>query len=420
MSKTKVALSHSDADLGTPGNYTREQLDRVKAMVREVADGSVGGMQNLVKEGQTVLVKINTVVPSPPDAGFTTDPRLLEALIELVAEQNPAKIQIGERSAMGADTKAAMDACGITAVAERTGAELVPFDNVPFDMVKYDDMPIFNEFPLPRPVRDADVYIGMPKMKTHLHTQLTCALKIQFGNLPDYDWMTRCHRDDIHQKIVNLTRAADPDWFLVDSLYACQGAGPFSPYPEDLFKDFNTILGGADPVAVDTVVEALMEWDNPGTNTQYIRLAAKQGLGTNNWDEIELVGPPLESVSRKFRPADPTLVGAFEQVQVVMGAACVPGCKALVRLALDTANAAGDLDKLTRPLTIFVGKQFEPLATEVDGDVIIYGDCAQEMCEYYPDAPYWGSCKAYPNCAPIWSNIPEHSLAGHIAKLASS
>src|SRR5437879_10644970 len=53
------------------------------------------------------------------------------------------------------------------------------------------------------------------------------AMKLQFGNLPDYDWMVRCHRDDIYQKIVNLTRAANPKWFVMDSLYACQGNGPF-------------------------------------------------------------------------------------------------------------------------------------------------------------------------------------------------
>ena len=110
---TKVAVAHTDAALGKPGEYSAEQLARVKNMVRELADGSMGGMQNIVKPGQKVLIKINTVIPSPPNAGFTTDPQLLEALVELVKEQNPARIQIGERSAMGGDTYAAMKTCGI-------------------------------------------------------------------------------------------------------------------------------------------------------------------------------------------------------------------------------------------------------------------------------------------------------------------
>src|ERR1019366_7942813 len=224
--KTKIAIAHSDADLGKPGEYIRQKLDLVKQMIREIADRTMGGMKNIVGRGDKVLIKINTVIPIVPNAGFTTDPRMLEALIELVQEQNPGRIQNGERCAMGADTRQAMDLCGITTVAERTGAELCPFEHVPFDMYRIDRPISFNEFPVPRPVRDADVYIGLPKMKVHVHTTFTGAMKLQFGNLPDYDWMVRCHRDDIYQKIVNLTRAANPKWFVMDSLYACQGNGP--------------------------------------------------------------------------------------------------------------------------------------------------------------------------------------------------
>lgn len=420
MKKARVAIAHADTDLGTPGEYSREQLGRVRALVQEVVDGSIDGMNSIVTPGDTVLIKINTVIPSPPNNGFTTDPRLLEALIEIIKEQRPAKIQIGERSAIGGDTYEAMKVCGIKEVADRTGAELLPFDNVPFDMVTLPDVKTFREFPVPRPVRDADVYIGMPKMKVHLHTMLTCALKLQFGNLPDYAWMNQCHRDDIHQKIVNLARAAEPDWFLVDSLYACQGNGPFSAYPEDLIRDFNTILGGADPVAVDTVVEALMGWDDPGTNVEATRIAAMQGLGTNKMDEIEVVGVPLSSVSRKFKKADSHLQGVFPNVDVVVGAACVPGCRALVRMALDALYVNGTLDRLKRPLTIFTGKQFEPLVTDVQGDVIVYGDCAKEMLEYYPNAAYWGSCEEYPYCSPIWSNLSGVGLVDHVQSLVDS
>src|SRR5215510_3123060 len=111
--RTTVGIAHSDADLGKPGEYTREQLDRVKAMIRQIADDTMGGMHRIVKPGDKVLIKINTVIPVPASAGFTTDPRMLEALIELVQEQKPGRIQIGERCAMGADTMEAMRVCGI-------------------------------------------------------------------------------------------------------------------------------------------------------------------------------------------------------------------------------------------------------------------------------------------------------------------
>src|SRR5436305_15118468 len=136
--RTTVGIAHTKADLGKPAEYTREQLDIVKQMIKDIADQTMGGMANIVKPGNKVLIKINTVIPVPANAGFTTDPRMLEALIELVKEQNPSRIQIGERCAMGADTMKAMIECGIAEVADRTGVELCSFEHVPFDLYKID------------------------------------------------------------------------------------------------------------------------------------------------------------------------------------------------------------------------------------------------------------------------------------------
>ncbi len=415
--QASVAIAHCDSDLGKPGDCTREQLEMVKQMIRDVADQTMGGMGNIVARGDRVLIKVNTVIPVPANEGFTTDPRMLQALIELVQEQNPSRVQIGERCAMGKDTRTAMEVCGIAEVAERTGAELCPFDNVPFDMYRIDRPVAFNEFPVPRPVREADVYIGLPKMKVHVHTVFTGAMKLQFGNLPDYDWMVRCHRDDIYQKIVNLTRAANAKWFVMDSLYACQGNGPFSAYRDDLIKDFNTICGGPDPVAVDTVCEALMDWDDPGTNVPATVLGAAEGLGTNRMEEIEITGVPLDRVKRRFRRQNTSLQGLHPNAVVTMGCTCEAGCKAIVRMNLDQLKADGTLDRLERPLHIFTGLQFDQSAAKVKGDVIVVGDCAKSMLEKYPDAKYWGSCEPYPNCTPIWANLPDAGIAAYVRSL---
>jgi uncharacterized protein (DUF362 family) len=414
--RTTVGIAHTDANIGKPAEYSREQLDIVKQMIRDIADQTMGGMANIVKPGNKVLIKINTVIPVPANAGFTTDPRMLEALIELVKEQNPSRIQIGERCAMGGDTSKAMEVCGIVEVAARTGVELCPFDNVPFDMYTIDRPVAFNEFPVPRPVREADVYIGLPKMKVHLHTTFTGAMKLQFGNLPDYDWMVRCHRDDIYQKIVNLTRAANPTWFVMDSLYACQGNGPFSAFGDDLIKDFNTICGGPDPVAVDTICEALMDWEDPGTNVASTVLGAAEGLGTNKMSEIELAGVPVDKVKRRFRRQNTVLTGQFPNVNITMGNTCEAGCKAIVRIQLDQLHADGTLDKLKRPLHVFTGLQFNNIK-EVDGDVIVVGDCAKGMLERFPNAQYWGSSEHYPNCTPIWANLPDQGIAAYVREL---
>ena len=60
-----------------------------------------------------------------------------------------------------------------------------------------------------------------------------------------------------------------------------------------------------------------------------------------------------------------------------MGSTCEAGCKAIVRMQLDQLKADGTLGKLKRPLYVFTGLQFEEKITEVDGDVIVVGDCAK-------------------------------------------
>jgi uncharacterized protein (DUF362 family) len=276
--KTTVAIAHSSADLGKPGEYSREQLDLVKQMIRQIADQTMNGMQNIVKRGDKVLIKVNTVIPVPPNAGFTTDPRMLQALIELVSEQNPSRIQIGERCAMGADTQLAMEECGLAEVAKRTGAELCPFEHSTVSTcTRSTGRSPSTSFPFPAPSAKL-TYIS-----DFRNSKCTC---IRFSPVRSNcnsaicrittGWFAAITTTSI-RRLSTSPRAANPKWYVMDSLYACQGNGPFSPYAEDLIKDWNTICGGPDPVAVDTVCEALMDWDYPGTNAPATVLAAAEG-----------------------------------------------------------------------------------------------------------------------------------------------
>ncbi len=285
-------------------------------------------------------------------------------------------------------------------------------------MYKIDRPVSFNEFPVPRPVREADVYIGLPKMKVHVHTTFTGAMKLQFGNLPDYDWMVRCHRDDIYQKIVNLTRAANPKWFVMDSLYACQGNGPFSPYSEDLIKDFNTICGGPDPVAVDTICEALMDWDYPGTNVPSTVLGAAEGLGTNKMEEIESIGPPIAQVKRRFKRQNTILQGQYPNVNLIMGSTCEAGCSAIVRIQLDQLQADGTLaETQAAPLRLH--------GFTIRGEDHRSGwrrPHRRRLRQRHARRnsrmrKYWGSCEEYPNCTPIWANRPDVGISQYVRHL---
>jgi hypothetical protein len=134
-------------------------------------------------------------------------------------------------------------------------------------------------------------------------------------------------------------------------------------------------------------------------------------------DEIDLMGAPVDKVKRRFRRQKTVLTGQFPNVNVTMGNTCEAGCKAIVRIQLDQLQADGTLANLKRPLHVFTGLQFHDIK-EVDGDVIVVGDCAKGMLERFPNAKYWGSCEQYPNCTPIWANRPDVGIAAYVRELA--
>ena len=73
---------------------------------------------------------------------------------------------------------------------------------------------------------------------------------------------------------------------------------------------FNTILAGADPVALDHVGAKLMGL-NPD-DVAHITLAEKVGLGTNDPEHINLVGVPLDQAMKKVKK-NQTADGKFGQ-----------------------------------------------------------------------------------------------------------
>jgi len=68
--------------------------ERVSQCLRDL-----GGIENLVPPGGTVLIKPNLVVEEDHRSGATTNPAVVEALIRELQRVSPREIIIGEGSA---------------------------------------------------------------------------------------------------------------------------------------------------------------------------------------------------------------------------------------------------------------------------------------------------------------------------------
>jgi uncharacterized protein (DUF362 family) len=98
----------------------------------------------------------------------------------------------------------------------------------------------------------------------------------------------------LSQNIVDLASVIKPSIAVIDGIIAGEGHET-SGNPVEM----NLVIAGTDPVAVDAISAAVM-----GIRPEYVKhlsLAEECGLGTCNLERIQVLGEPIERVSRRFR-----------------------------------------------------------------------------------------------------------------------
>ena len=111
---------------------------------------------------------------------------------------------------------------------------------------------------LPRTVTDADLFVSMPKLKTHHWAGATLSMKNLFGIMPGsvYGWPKNAlHWQGIEQSIIDINAALETQRFnIVDGVIGMEGDGPILGTP----RQAGVMVCGADPVAVDATCARLM------------------------------------------------------------------------------------------------------------------------------------------------------------------
>jgi hypothetical protein len=182
-------------------------------------------------------------------------------------------------------------------------------------------------------VRQADVIISVPKLKTHDQTEMTCAIKKLKGLLTDKA-KKAMHQQGLFEGVIDLLSAVKPRLAVVDAIICQEGLGPVFGKPVEM----NLILAGKDLVAVDATCARLIGY-HPSEILLTVNAAAR-GLGTLDTEQIETVGEPLENVKRRFLRAVEDNPVEVEGFQLIHDEATCTGCRNTVMSALiDMRNA---------------------------------------------------------------------------------
>lgn len=284
-----VSIARSDYDqLEEPfppdQELTRSQIEQV---VRG-AMSAIGGMETFVKpDDRWVVIKPNIVQASARGSGDITDAYVVWAVAKLVYEANPsARISIAEGAAewISPGHPEAMDAVRVTDGFANSGFRAIEEDpdlkdaRIDFIDLNFDDADSARGIATgdlywpARTVRECDVFINVPVLKVTNTIGFTCAMKNMVGIMPGmkYGWaknqgfppwsgnpgLPNHRRGTFDEMIVDIVSMARIDLNVVDAIV---GMEKFRLQEDDgRPRRLNTIIAGADPVAVDAVCTRLV------------------------------------------------------------------------------------------------------------------------------------------------------------------
>ena len=342
MMKTRVAVAKS------PEKPSENEIDATVRKAVELA----GGLTDIIRRGDTVIIKPNLVVAKPPETGATTDSRVCKTIANMVRELG-AKPIIAESSFVGLDTEEAIQVAGYGKL-RKDGYEVIDLKKKGIETVKV-SIPkgkALKEVTLPKIVVEANLIISVPKMKTHDQAEVTLALKNMKGVLPDAYKRKFHHVFGVFQSVADLMTVIKPAFSVVDGIVAMNGLGPAFGDPLEM----DLIIAGKDAVAVDAVTAKIMGFEPQECGC--LREAAESKIGTMNLDKVEVVGEPVAKVQRRFQRAEEAVMEKVpfpEGFQVIINEKACSGCRNQILSSLFDIKQTGLLDRAAG-WTVVTGK----------------------------------------------------------------
>lgn len=259
-----------------------------------------------IRNAQSILLKPNCLVDKKIAA---TSPELIRSTIEVIKQIKQGQdyqIYIGDSPGLLAKkSRTIFQNLGIMDVIEATGINYVEFDgSEPPIKVEIPEGTRLKETLIAKIVDDVDLIINLPKLKTHILSIYTGAIKnlwgVQPGGTKPRNHLKGTSTETFSEVLADLYShfAHKPQLVIMDALEAMAGNGPSSGPMVPL----NLILGGYDPLAVDVVAVSIVG-HNAMKEVPHLRICTERGLGNGNLDEITIVGKPISEVqvTKPFR-----------------------------------------------------------------------------------------------------------------------
>ncbi|MCJ7761913.1 DUF362 domain-containing protein, partial [Candidatus Bathyarchaeota archaeon] len=230
-----------------------------------------------------VLIKVNFITDKTWDTGATTDPIVVEAIIQKLKGM-PISVFVVESDATMTNADKAFEKTGMKDMCQRNGVECINLRHLK-DKVKIDvpNSEVLGSITVPRIVAESAI-ISAAKLKTHANTGVTLGMKNMFGLLPD-KFKAKYHARGISKVIVDINTVLKPVLTVIDGFVGMEGKGPIDGAPVKM----DLVIAGKNVVATDATggrVMGINPYDIP-----HLRRASEKGLGSI--DDVDVLGEKI-------------------------------------------------------------------------------------------------------------------------------
>ena len=246
--------------------------------------------RDILKGWKRALIKVNFITTKNWETGATTDPMVVEAIINKLRDANIEAIVVESDATMTNADKACV-ASGMKELCDRADVRFINLRHEEEKVeLKVPNAMTLDTIKVPKIVTESAI-ISAAKLKTHTETGVTLGMKNMFGLLPD-KFKGKYHMRGMDKVIVDINTVLKPTLTVIDGFVGMEGKGPVHGNPVKM----DAIIAGADVVATDATATRVMGID-PQT-IEHIKWGHERGLG--EMYDIEVVGDGIEAVQRIF------------------------------------------------------------------------------------------------------------------------
>lgn len=253
--------------------------------------------QHVPVAGKRVVLKPN-LVEFHRDRVINTHPKFVGAVIDLFQREGAAEVIVAEGPGHWRNAQFLVNESGLGDELRARGVRFVDVNHdEPVKVPNVGRATGLEFLYLSKTIAEADVFVSLPKLKTHHWAGATLSLKNLFGILPGicYGWpKNELHWRGIPNSIVDIALTHTPHLAIIDAIVGMEGDGPLA----GTAKHIGAIVMGLDPLAVDATGCRLM--GIPPERLPVLRLAEQKRLGLLKEELIPQLGESVAAMAKPF------------------------------------------------------------------------------------------------------------------------